>query len=981
MSVPRKSMEARTQIPTQQESTIVERVARIVSNVRGAKSDYASLAAELEPVIPFDIFGVVLLRHDRQAVRVIVCQREAGSTSWVAHYHQHPLEDSKIEQLLNLMSSPLPTAATSDGESVHAELSILVENYPHGLDGSPARSGDALSNYSQLHSTLIAPLIIGDRLLGTLELGSIALDTYTDETLQRLIAGVAQVLAAAIEGAQVGGSAEIQNRQRQALKDVSSALTSRVDLSTILHSIVEGIARSLNVASAIVLLDQHEDRLYLAAQSGLEASVLQKIVARKEVLSDQSIIGSVLRRQQPCVSQDISQDERFQASRIFGTELGLRSIFSYPLTTGTTVYGVLLLCSTEAGGFTPLKADILSLFASQATIAIHNGMLLESAHQRSRFQDAIEQLEHAYQQGVEHNGENSLQDEQELFKRVHEATEQTFGVSLTSLMRFISDHLLTRNERNLHDALLKAASEGHEIELSSDSEISDLSIDTQVDAGSLAGKSQPQQRGDPLKRSLRAVSVSPQEGIALLTHTAEEALARADVLSELSRLLIQLQQSTGHIQDAWFAIDLNGSCFSMNPAAETFCNMRLSTPSTLSLHDIFAELLPRIRNIDEVSAYLQSFLSSALGSDQSPTCHCVLAVEPIPGRGRTLQREDESRAIADLFSPLQLEDVDEIARFMPKFEDASLQLNSAPSDRHYQMTRYPLHNHDGQLMAYGLQIHDITEQVRDEKNKSVLLSSVSHDLRTPLTTIKAAVTGLLQDDVVWDEPIRQEILKDIDVETDHLTDLVDAIVEMSRIEMGALALEKEWCDVVEVAHGTLSRLERVLAGYKIKTIIQPQLPLVYADHVHLGRVFYRLLENAAHHSLPGSEIIVTLDIIESHPSSELAPVPLLRVQVIDHGSGVPESERERIFKSFYSLSPLGNGLGLAICKGIIEAHHGHIWVESAAKGEEVIKGAEVGSRFIFTLPVSPYRLDARVSRSSSGRSSSTAQQASPEEPR
>src|SRR5216683_3950845 len=91
-------METRTRPPTQEQSAIVERVARIVSRVRGAKPDYTRLAAELEPAIPFDILGIVLLRHDRQAVRVTVCRREAGS--WVAQYHQHPLGGSRIEQLL-----------------------------------------------------------------------------------------------------------------------------------------------------------------------------------------------------------------------------------------------------------------------------------------------------------------------------------------------------------------------------------------------------------------------------------------------------------------------------------------------------------------------------------------------------------------------------------------------------------------------------------------------------------------------------------------------------------------------------------------------------------------------------------------------------------------------------------------------------------------------------------------------------------------
>src|SRR6266568_6662303 len=155
-------MEAKTQTPTLKESTIVERVARIVSSVRGTKPDYTHLAAELEPAIPFDIFGIVLLRHDRQAVRVTVCQREANS--WVAMYHQHPLSGSMLEQVL-------------------ATPRLMVNNYPDGLDGPPAVSGDALTGSPQLHATLIAPLVVEDRVLGALELGSSVPDTYSDETL------------------------------------------------------------------------------------------------------------------------------------------------------------------------------------------------------------------------------------------------------------------------------------------------------------------------------------------------------------------------------------------------------------------------------------------------------------------------------------------------------------------------------------------------------------------------------------------------------------------------------------------------------------------------------------------------------------------------------------------------------------------------------------------------------------------------------
>jgi GAF domain-containing protein len=361
-------METRTHTSIQEESAIVERVARIVSSVRGTKSDYTRLAAELEQAIPFDIFGIVLLRHDRQAVRVTVCQRNEADR-WVATYHQHPLSGSMLEQVL---LSPR----------------LMVNNYPEGLDGPPATSGDALTGSPQLHATLIAPLMVEDRVLGTLELGSSVLDTYTDETLQRLVRAVVGVLATAIESVQLGGSAAIQDRQRQVLKDVTSALTSKIDLSTILQQIVVGIANSLNVAAVIMVLDRDQERLSLQAQSGMDSVALENVFSHL-LVDDNSIICQTLQRRQPLVTQDIATDERFPESRVFFTELGIHSIFSYPLVTGTTVFGVLLFCSPEPGGFTPLKADIFSLFASQATVAIHNGMLLESAHRRSRFHEAI----------------------------------------------------------------------------------------------------------------------------------------------------------------------------------------------------------------------------------------------------------------------------------------------------------------------------------------------------------------------------------------------------------------------------------------------------------------------------------------------------------------------------------------------------------------------------------------------------------------
>jgi len=994
-------MESRTQAPTQEQSAIVERVARIVSRVRGTKPDYARLAAELEPAIPFDVFGIVLLRHDREAVRVAVCTHEADG--WVANYHQHPLKDSMVEHILQRRetarnqevggTAAIELQLATDSPGIH-EMDVLeVRGYPNGLDGSPAQSGDALSGKPYLHATLIAPLIVEGRVLGSLELGSTRINAYDDKTLRRLIGAVARVLAAAIESAQVGGSVEIQDRQREELKNVSSALTSEMDLSMILNRIVVGIEKALNVASAIITLDRRSGSLKLEAQHGLDADVLKKIVGREIAFTEQGIVGFTLLRRQPCVSNDIARDSRFPASSVFASQLDIHSIFSYPLVTGSTVYGALLLCSPEPGGFTPLKLDILSLFASQATIAIHNGMLLEAARERRRFQQAIEQLDKAHQQNsFAGTGE---QDDLAVLKVVREESERTFGVSFSSLLHFISHHLLTSSERDLQ-VILHTIQEEQEVK------------DFNYVSGTVSPLLQ-EERAAILEQTPEAAL----DGTGLLGDVRAaltEAIASTRALSSDTSAVSQLyQRVTRDMTNPWFVTDPKGRCIYANPAAEVFCGLRLgldhlgniaglyrpsngiqtdsrrdeardiSRPlenqahfntfvsfsqamipqaSSLTLLEALSELLPRIRNVDEVLTYLQEFSYVDLAMNnggsvehnqnvglkdslRTNTLRCVVAAEPVLRRlpqlfqGYTKERGPASFKMSPAKMPRN------------RFSDPkTVLLDSAPSDRHYQLVRYALYDSQGQLLANALQIQDVTEQVRDEKNKSVLLSTVSHDLRTPLTTIKAAVTGLLQPDVVWDEQVRREILEDIDAEADHLYSLINSLIEMSRIDMGALVLEKEWCDIAEIVHSTFSRAERFLAGHPVRIIFQPQLPQIQVDYVQLERVLHNLIENAVRHSPEGAEIIIAIDCIDGG-NEEVVSFPdahrYLRVQVIDCGSGVPVGERERIFKTFYSLDSQGSGLGLAICRGIIEAHQGRIWVEPALDG---------GSCFVFVLPIS-----------------------------
>ncbi len=210
-----------------------------------------------------------------------------------------------------------------------------------------------------------------------------------------------------------------------------------------------------------------------------------------------------------------------------------------------------------------------------------------------------------------------------------------------------------------------------------------------------------------------------------------------------------------------------------------------------------------------------------------------------------------------------------------------------------------------------------------DRLKSALLSSVSHELRTPLATIKASVTSLLAGDVDWETQARQDLLETVNEETDHLNRLVGNLLDMSRIEAGALNPVRQWNVLTEILESALQRIHRTAQDYHIETDIPDDLPLVPVDFMQIERVFVNLVSNSTKYAPLGTVIQITAQVQE--PDSIL-------VQVTNQGPPVPQEHLERIFDKFYRVTDAervtGTGLGLSICKGIIEAHGGRIWAEN-----------------------------------------------------
>ncbi len=410
----------------------------------------------------------------------------------------------------------------------------------------------------------------------------------------------------------------------------------------------------------------------------------------------------------------------------------------------------------------------------------------------------------------------------------------------------------------------------------------------------------------------RLLRFLPGKGSNVLQPSAPELAA--DVSADLAQQMASMARLASAGAEGLVIADSQGQCVLLNDLAARFAGCVRADLRDLSISAYLALALKRHRLIDE---------DGAMAAE-------TLDIAALVAARRSLH-------------------------FAPSVSDARL----SGQERACTLTPYPLRNAADALVGYALFLRDLLPLALDEPLENGLLSSVSHDLRTPLMVIKAAVTGLLQEGLQWDEALRRETLQDINEETDRLNSLVSALLEMSRIQGGALRLQTEWCDLAEIIYAVLDRLQQVTCRHRVMYDVAISLPLIQGDYMQLDRVLCNLIENAVKYSPEGAEIRITVRLLEGD----------VQVCVLDQGCGVPPEEREQIFEKFYRVkqrrpSPPrpspggglehgrvgrqatslagGSGLGLAICRGIIQAHHGRIWVEDRPEG---------GSCFSFTLPV------------------------------
>ncbi|HVO35872.1 MAG TPA: sensor histidine kinase KdpD [Gemmatimonadales bacterium] len=233
-----------------------------------------------------------------------------------------------------------------------------------------------------------------------------------------------------------------------------------------------------------------------------------------------------------------------------------------------------------------------------------------------------------------------------------------------------------------------------------------------------------------------------------------------------------------------------------------------------------------------------------------------------------------------------------------------------------------------------------SEQVEAEAERlrTALLSSLSHDMRTPLGAITGAASSLLEGGAALSEAQRHDLLKAILDESQRMNRLIGNLLDMIRVETGALEVQRDWQPLEEIVGVALIRVEERLRDHPVEVKLPADLPLLEVDGLLIEQVLVNLLENAAKYTSAGTPIEISAAVRDG----------VVQVDVADRGPGLPPGEEGKVFDKFYRIPPAtgaasgGVGLGLTICRGIVMAHGGRIWAENRPGG---------GAVFRFTLPL------------------------------
>jgi two-component system sensor histidine kinase KdpD len=249
------------------------------------------------------------------------------------------------------------------------------------------------------------------------------------------------------------------------------------------------------------------------------------------------------------------------------------------------------------------------------------------------------------------------------------------------------------------------------------------------------------------------------------------------------------------------------------------------------------------------------------------------------------------------------------------------------------------------ITLYNLKLLEIEAESRHEAEraneiKTRFLAMISHELRTPLTSIKGFTTTLLAEDVTWDADEQRDFIQTIQQETNRLQELIDHLLDLSRLEAGMLPISRAPHSLHEILEDALPQFHSLTGEHTLTLHLPADLPPVFVDAKRIAQVLVNLVRNASAYSPKGTDISISASVRKG----------FVQVNVGDQGPGIPPDEHKRVFKAFQrgvnveNNAAQGAGLGLAICKGLVEAQGGRIWIK---------KKSTRGATISFTIPLVP----------------------------
>ncbi len=894
------------------------------------------------------VLKTVVQAFDAEAGVVFVLDDETRTLRMLAH-HGHPAD---FVQAFREIPAEHPN-------SLHAR--VLRTGEPLFIENLPQQSG-LVSQQDQIkdgipRAALIVPLIAQGRPIGTIAIGYLSDRRFNPKDLS-LLATIGQQMGTGIQNARLAQDAQARADRLATIGRLAQRLNTEQDLDKLLQAVVDAAARLLQAEESALYLngDGQAETRAIVANASTTSSLLDPVLAEEIVKyvanTGDTIISPVKAR----------KSGRF--SPLKALEETDRPLLCVSLIHRGQKLGALLVVRARARPFRSADVELLSTFASHAAIAIYNARLRQEMERRAH------QLQTLVQMSTQLS---ATLDWDLLATQIARYASELAHVPRTVLLLYDPEHneLVVKAVQGyqgdlplhtmrfpLNQGVLPIAfrtrrpimtprlgDEPYYTPYPGLEEVADWSF---LFVPLLVGQ-------DPIgvlafsDEAGRIYSETERETLILLANHVAIAITNARLFAEMEARQTQLEAlneiaaTIAQVRDLHQVLDLilerlaavvhhHGALIMLMEEDETYTVAARGCPYLEDLIGIRACVDMQQEDWQQGSLHMTvdraHICSWDRGAPESPCPNHAQVKAPLVVQGEVIGCIEVCRSGEDGFHPQEAKLVQAFANH------AAVAIHNA---RLYNTLQRHSAVLEAKVAAQTKELQAALERAQEaDRLKSAFLAMISHELRSPLASIKGFASTLLQDDVEWDRASQREFLSIIEYESDKLSELIDQLLDMSRLESGTLEVKPVPCPLEAILEDVMERLHMLAKSHQLQVTLPPDLPRVFADRQRIGQVLSNLVENAAKYSPAGSTIAI----------GATADTDWMTVSVSDQGVGIAQEFHKRIFEEFFRIpedqNQPGTGLGLAICRGIIEAHGGRIWVESEP---------QKGSTFKFTLPI------------------------------